>query len=514
MKKKAALLSLSILAGSGLAHALSYSSTLQFKVTKVRVNAKDFENYYKNAQEIIQNRVTSNEDKVTAPKEILNTALTKVAKAVEIPNADLFDPSLLRGKIPTRNPRQARIFVVDEESLLNGKIKPIVGAYILPINPEVNTNLIVKTSKEGIASFPYLLSESLRFFVRAPGYKMGMGYATFGNLTLVPLVSDSRYKTLITSLKLQIPDGQLAVYGKLSSVDFKGIKNSQIKFKTSSPQIFYSGPFLGGIPGYFISQFRNTDQTGSFIANGLSRTSHSLQILNQEQVIPGFDIDLSGIPEEFSFISLALQNGPSVNISSSLLDGDSFERPDCGLRAMLSNHLKPAVPDQDGNMWIETKLRPSVNNVVVGTENCEGYLPTYLSQPSHETLFPPTVGLFTADEIQDMLSDIHRSWDPSESIVLAHIYPQKEFKHRPIKEASVMIYGSDGKRAPAEVIYFDSDNHLDPRKLASDQHVQNFMVLGLDEGEYHFIYREGIKGPGIGIQVVRVKKGGVTQVDF
>jgi hypothetical protein len=341
-----------------------------------------------------------------------------------------------------------------------------------------------------------------------------MGYATFGEVTLVPLVSEKRFSVIARSLNMNIPAGQLAVMGRLVDNNFRGIPESQIKFNNGASKIVYSGPFFGGIPGYFADDFRKTDTLAAFVANGVSRTQHSIKILNADQKIPAFNLDFSGIPESVRFVSLALQNGSSVNLAPEFLDGESFERPSCGLVGKLLGHTRPAIPDEDGTAWIESKARPFVNDLDVDTSKCGEYVPTFVSQPSNTQLFPPIVGLFTLDQIQDTLSVLNRSWSQTETLVLGHIYPQKDFKHEPIKEASVSIFSSAGERIPSKVLYFDHDNKIDPRRAVTDPHHQNFAILDLEPGEYHFVYRNGASGSGLGIQVVRVKRGGVTQVDF
>jgi hypothetical protein len=499
------ILLFSALLGVSNAHALAFSSSLQFKITQARVTAKDFQDYL-----TPETKVLKVEEKipvvVAAPKKIA-------------PDQPISIYATLRGKAAERSRSQARIFVVDEESLLNGIIKPISQAYVSFITPEIDPDAYAVTSKEGLAKVPYALSESLRFFVRAKDYMMGMGYATFGNLTVVPMVSKRRFSFIAKSLTLRIPSGQLAVFGRLQSSNLKGIAHSQVKFRSAQPQMFYSGPFFGGIPGYFTESNQETDLAGSFVANGVPRSLHSIQILNSEHTIPGYKVDFSGIPESIRFISLAFQTGPALNISSSVLDEDTMERPDCGLQTIVSNHTKPAIPDEEGNMWIESKDRPTVNDLKVNTEKCDGYMPTFLSQASHPELFPPTIDLFSEDQIQKLLSGVHRSWSQEDSFVSGHVYPQKEFKHPQIKEVSVSVVSSSGEQVPAEILYLNSDSKIDLNMKSTDAHLQNFVVLGLEDGEYHFVYRRAVgntptKERPLGVQVVRIKHGGVTQVDF
>jgi hypothetical protein len=113
-----------------------------------------------------------------------------------------------------------------------------------------------------------------------------------------------------------------------------------------------------------------------------------------------------------------------------------------------------------------------------------------------------------------MLKTLNRSWSNDESLVLGHIYPQKDFKHPEIAETTVKIFDAHGQRANAEIFYFDRENNLDPRIQSTDSHYENFLVTGLEEGEYHFIYQDARTKAGHGMQVVRVRSGGITQVDF
>jgi hypothetical protein len=195
------------------------------------------------------------------------------------------------------------------------------------------------------------------------------------------------------------------------------------------------------------------------------------------------------------------------------VDGDSFERPDCGLQALVSGQSNVFIPQEDGNLCIESRMRPTVSNIKIKPA-CKGYLPTYISQISHNTLFPPTIGLFSSKSINQMLKTLNRSWSNEESLVLGHIYPQKDFKHPEITETTVKIFDAHGQRANAEIFYFDRENNLDPRIQSTDSHYENFLVTGLEEGEYHFIYQDAHTKAGHGMQVVRVRSGGITQVDF
>ncbi|MEZ4814905.1 MAG: hypothetical protein R3A80_06830 [Bdellovibrionota bacterium] len=488
-------------------HALVYSSSLNFKLTQSRISAEDITAIptYK-ADKLPEKSLIEKMAQAAVPA-------SKKKSTARAPSVDAIDLTELRGDFPTRHPQQARIFVVDEEALLNGKLKAISNASIYMINPSLEGPRI-ETSATGLAKIPYPFSESLRFFVRAQGYMLGMGYATFGNVTLVPMVSEKRFSTLARSLNISVPAGQLAVMGRALDVNLKGIADSQISFGETNPRVVYSGPFFGGIPGYFTDDFRKTDSQGAFIANGVSRSKHSIRVLNSKKAVPAFTYDFSGIPESVRFVSLALQNGPSINLSPSVVDGESFERPNCGLVGTLLGHKVPGVPDEDGVTWIESKVRPVIDELTINTDKCGDYLPTFVSQASNDILFPPVVGLFTTDQIQGMLSILNRTWSKAESLVLGHVYPQKDFKHEPIKETSLSIINSYGEKARAEILYFDNQNNLDPRRTQTDSHFQNFAVLGLEDGEYHFVYRDGLRGSGLGIQVVRVRRGGITQVDF
>lgn len=499
------LLLISSATASTAAYALVYSSSLKFKLTDTRVNANSFDTVPK-----VKNLVAE-----IVEKNSVEAPLTKnTANVAQVPEQHAIDLSRLRGKIPARHPHESRIFVVDEEALMNGILKPIPGAQISMISPSLEKAPMMKTSGDGLAKLPYPFSESVRIFARAKGYMMGMGYATFGEVTYVPLVSERRFSVIARSLSLNIPAGQLTVMGRLVDNDFRGIPDSQIKFNTGSPHVVYSGPFFGGIPGYFADDFNKTDSLAAFIANGVSRSLQSIRVLNADQKIPNFTYDFSGIPESVRFVSLALQNGPSVTLDTEFLDGDSLERPSCGLVGKVMGHSRPAVPEEDGPAWIESKLRPMINDLAIDTSKCGDYLPTFVSQPSNSLLYPPIVGLFSNAQIQETLSILNRDWSSAEGLVLGHVYPQKEFKHAPVKEVSASVYASNGKRVNAEIYYFNQENQIDPRLAVTDAHHQNFAILGLEEGEYHFVYRNGANGSGLGIQVVRPKRGGITQVDF
>lgn len=489
-------------------HALVYSSSLNFKVTDTRINSEHF-NFVPVLKE-------SSEEKALLEKLTAHAPADKKTPTSDTPRIpDAAAASLkLRGSIPSAHPHQARIFVVDEEALLNGQIKAVSQASVHMINPTFETGPRVLTTANGLARIPYPFTQSVRFFVRAQGYMMGMGYATFGNITLVPLVSEKRFSTLVRSLNLNVPAGQMAIMGRIVDPSMRGIQNVQVKFNSNNPRVVYSGPFFGGIPGYFTDEFVKTDSQGAFIANGLSRTTHSVQMLSNNEKIPAFNFDLSGIPESVRFVSIALQNGPTQTLAPAIVDADSYERPNCGLVASLSGHLIPGVPDEDGTTWLETKNRPVINDLVVNTEKCRGYYPTYLSQPTNELLFPPTIELFTSKQIRERLAILNRDWSPTETLVMGHVYPQKEFKHAPMSEVSVSVLSSLGEKVKAEILYFNQDDQLDPRRTTTDAHYQNFAILGLEEGEYHFVYRNGVRGAGLGLQVVRVKRGGITQVDF
>ena len=43
----------------------------------------------------------------------------------------------------------------------------------------------------------------------------------------------------------------------------KGISDIQVKFESNSPRVVYSGPFFGGISGYFTDDFVKTDSQGA-----------------------------------------------------------------------------------------------------------------------------------------------------------------------------------------------------------------------------------------------------------
>ena len=498
-----------ILSQIKFAEALSYSSNLKFKITNKRILPEDLSNYVK-----ISHEVVAKIEAKASPEEILLKTQKISSQKITQPNKTLPHETALtpKGIIPLRKANITQIFVVDEEALLNGQIHPLSNAQISLIHPNLNSKLQLSTNEKGLLSVPYPISESVRFFVRATGFVMGMGYATMGEVSVVPLVSEKRVSTLAKSLSLRIPAGQISIVGRFLNPNLKAIQHSQIHFANTGAEMIYSGSFFG-IPGYYMRKFKETGVDGGFIANGLSRSLHSIEIYHEEETLPGYQIDLTGIPEDIHFLSLALQSGTALNINSSVVDGDSFERPDCGLQALVSGQSNVFIPQEDGNLWIESRMRPTVSNIKIKPA-CKGYLPTYISQISHNTLFPPTIGLFSSKSINQMLKTLNRSWSNDESLVLGHIYPQKDFKHPEITETTVKIFDAHGQRANAEIFYFDRENNLDPRIQSTDSHYENFLVTGLEEGEYHFIYQDAHTKAGHGMQVVRVRSGGITQVDF
>src|SRR5688572_15557245 len=133
------------------ADALVFSSSLKFKLTQSRVTAQDFQNYLR---PVLQSPVIEKQLDA-APAARLVAAATTASRAEkpwkQIPNSGAVDMTTLRGKIPVTNPRQARVFVVDEEALLNGKIKPVPNAYVSFVTPEINPDAYAVSSAAGIA---------------------------------------------------------------------------------------------------------------------------------------------------------------------------------------------------------------------------------------------------------------------------------------------------------------------------------------------------------------------------
>jgi hypothetical protein len=485
--------------------ALAFSSNLKFQITNKRILAEDFVNYVK-----INSNLTA--AALNSTQEFLqknNSAHQEKQIQKTVPSSISLIP---KGIIPSRKANVAQIYVIDEEALLNGKIQPISNAQVSLIHPNLNSKIPLLTNEKGILKLPYPLSESVRYFVRSNGFVMGMGYATLGEVSIVPLVSEKRASIFAKSLALRIPAGQISILGKFINSQLAPIQNAQIHFSNSGTEMIYSGSFFG-IPGYYMRNFKQTSNDGGFIANGLSRSLHSIEIYHDQETLPGYQIDLTGIPEDVRFITLALQSGSALNLNSSVVDGDSFERPNCGLQALVSGQSNVFIPQEDGNLWIESRTRPTISNIKIKPA-CKGYLPTYLSQISHDTLFPPTIGLFSTKLLNEMLKTLNRSWSKDESLVLGHIYPQKDFKHPEITETIVKIFDAHGQRANGEIFYFDHENNLDPRIQSTDSHYENFLVTGLEEGEYHFVYQDAHTKAAHGMQVVRVRLGGITQVDF
>ena len=502
----ASVLPTMILSQVHTAQALTFSSNLKFQITNKRVLAEDFINYVKINPVFVstlENKVQENTEK----KGMINRDQPKTQRTLP-PEVSLVP----KGFVPSRVTNVAQIFVVDEEALLNGRIRPISNAQVSLIHPSLNSKKPFLTNEKGILKLPYPLSESVRFFVRSNGFALGMGYATLGEVSIVPLVSEKRISVFAKSLSLRIPAGQISVLGRFINSQLAPIPHAQIQFANTGNEMIYSGSFFG-IPGYYLRNFKETGADGGFIANGLSRSLHSIEIFNEQETHPGYQVDLTGIPEDVHFVSLSLQRGSALNLNSSVVDGDSFERPDCGLQALISGQSNVFIPQEDGNLWIESRNRPTVSNIKIKPA-CKGYLPTYISQISHDTLFPPTIGLFNTKLLNEMLKTLNRSWSKDESLVLGHIYPQKDFKHPEINETIVKVYDSYGHRAKAEIFYFDRENNLDPRIQSTDSHYQNFLVAGLEEGEYHFVYQDAHTKTAHGMQVVRVRLGGITQVDF
>jgi hypothetical protein len=488
------------------AQALTYSSNLKFKITNKRILPEDFVSYVK-----VNPALVSTFQKKT--KDVLDKKDEQPSNRSFAQKINLTEKAIVpKGFIPSRISSATQIFVVDEEALLNGRIQPIANAQVSLIHPSLNSKKPLLTNQKGILKLPYPLSESVRFFVRSNGFAMGMGYATLGETSVVPLVNEKRISIFAKSLSLRIPRGQISIVGRFLNSQLSAISNAQINFVNSGAEVIYSGSFFG-IPGYYFRSFKVTGQDGGFIANGLSRSLHSIEIFHEQETYPGYQIDLTGIPEDVHFVSLALQSGSALNLNSSVVDGDSFDRPDCGLQALVAGQRNVFIPQEDGNLWIESRTRPTISNLKIKS-NCKDYLPTYLSQISHETLFPPTIGLFSTRVVNEMIKTLNRSWSKDESLVLGHIYPQKDFKHPEINETFVKIFDAHGHRAKAEVFYFDHENNLDPRIQSTDAHYQNFLVTGLEEGEYHFVYQDAHTKTAHGMQVVRVRSGGITQVDF
>ena len=485
------------------AQALTYSNSLKFRVTQNRAQASDFANYARST---------------TGPSEIQVAEIKRLpaenpepAATHKVSTQALSSPKI-SGHIPAKNVTRAQVFVVDDTSYLTGKLKPIEGAVISIISPAIIAETPLVTDSQGIAVLPYPLTESVRFFVSAEGFGLGMGYAVMGQVSVVPLVAEGRISTLVKSLALRTGPGQISIFGRLMNSHLNGIAGSKVVLKRSPGKVIYSGSLFQGIPGYFTRTFQQTDGQGSFVIESASRTRQLLEVANAASSIPAFQFDLTGIPDSIRFVSLGLVTGPSKNLNTTVVDGDTFERPECGIKALVAGQPNVFVPEEDGSMWVESKQRSDLIDLKV--QACKSYLPTYLTQMGSDQIFPPTVGIFRNSDVRSMLAAVHFSWSKDETLVLGHIYPQKDFKHPEIKEVEVSILGADGKVPNAEIVYFDSENQANLKQTTTDPHHQNFLVRGLDEGEYHFLYRDPFTDTKFGMQVVRVRHGGVTQVDF
>lgn len=515
MSRTLVLLFLSLVAAQA-AHALAYSSTLDFQVTGTRLQGgelneiatwSDPTSQATTAETTLQSNTQTTASLVAVQAPTVIPQLTPASTSAPAP----YQPKI---SVPNSDASTTQIYVVDEESLLNGHPQPIQGAQISLINPLLQQKNFV-TDAQGIFRIPYPLTESVRIFVLAPGYAPGIGYATMGSTLLVPLYSEKRLSTLLKSLSLNVPSGTVALFIHAFDEGGIGINNAVAKVTgAQSGETIYAGPFFGGIPGYFLRAFKKTDASGTVLLNGLSRSPKHIALESDQNQI-GFDIDLTGIPETIHFLSTALRMEKAPAISTSIVDGASYERPDCGIRALTPNYKQGFVPNEDGETWIEVPFQNGLVDMNVETE-CKEYIKTHVSQVFSPALFPPTTGLFTAKQIRSMLAPVHQSWSTEESLVLGHVYPEKIGIHAPsINSVHVRIFDANGKAAEnTNILYFDQNNDLSATQTSTDPHHENFLVLGLEEGEWHFVYSDAESHKGLGVQVVRVRKGRLTQVDF
>ncbi len=438
--------------------------------------------------------------------------MTQLSFAQEI-QSELIKPQVEQPKpqapkplFPAAKPGVARIFAIDEESLLNGRPRPVKGAAVHWITE--GSGLVVHTLKNGSVKAPYDTTHSARFVITAPGYIPAVGYAINNTSLPVILFPQSRIKPILDSLGVAPDPSKTLVIGKILDRKLRPVKDIKIEGTFMSPfKSYYS---IGSF-GLYHRKAVKTGPQGDFLVSGFSNDGLEYILPSQEfdkvQLLdwPAAIYDFQKLPQ---IVSVTLQEGIKTTLETDVIDAMTGEAPAVQVRATVGGQRKVQVANEKGRLKLEQlELRGNMDLVEL---HADGYLKTWLNFPAHVSTLPPAINLFSRSHLQKIFSPIVYEIDFGKGFVFGNL--NTEQFTTPIQ---IRIFRPDGVREKnVKILYFDEHNQLIKNLPYTHPKVQSFAVANLPEGEWHIVAVDMESRRGTAIQVVRVQNEAVSLVQF
>ena len=433
-------------------------------------------------------------------QDIIDRVLPPIKTAARSAVADhLTQSSRAHFSITAPKGSASQVLVIDEDSLAFGEPKPLPGAVVHWISPF--SGLSRMTDAKGYAAAPYMNTISTRFVVTMPGYLPALGYITAGTTTPIVMMKESRIGPVLQSLGVVPDPDRVLLIGKTLRESLAPADKITIDASLQSPfKVFYS---IGSF-GLFHTAAKETGTQGDFLVSGFERGLQYLMPSEASREWPAWIVDTSGLPK---LVTTTLTDTSASTVQTQIVDSMALEKPPVGIHVTIGGQRGLFLPDEEGVLKLD-QVHPRGSPDLLEVR-ADGYMKTWVNSVARADLFPPAISLFTQGQASDLLRSID-DMDFSKGIVFGNLRPEQF--HRPV---SVQVFNSVGKRyRDAVVAYFDDDNKISTELKTSDPMVQNFAIVNLPAGEWHVIIVDPSSGKGIGIQVVRVEDGTVTQVQF
>lgn len=426
---------------------------------------------------------------IVEPKPAPAPKPTKVAQAPEYKKSKVSLKKLTRQN-------EARVLVVDAQSLNFGVIKFLEGATLTWVGPE--SKIETKSGATGIAKAPFTNTRAQRFVVNAEGYLPAVGYAVNGKIAVAPMYHASLLAPLIDSLGIKELDHHIVI-GKIFDQNLRpldGLK-MDVSQKDANVRVNYS---LGSL---FLTGMKATSFSGDFVVTGQTSAIQYFRPSGKDtdDEWPSTVVDLSGMPQ---VVSLAIPHAEREFAKTNLLDvfvGEQLE----GGNITIGGQVGVYVPDAFGNIVIENLYeRPAMDIFEV---RATSYLKSWVHVPASAKLVPKFSPVLSPGQVQVLLEPVDFIWSPSQSVVIGMTeeYPEP---------VVIEVRNSLGEIVEnARVIYFNRQNRADS-KVTSTVYEARFVIPGLEDGEWSLVSRGIQSKKALDATIVRVSGGVVSFVEI
>ncbi|NCN28633.1 hypothetical protein GW915_13795 [bacterium] len=453
------------------------------------------------------------EEKATPAEEKAKPAAVPLAQAAAIkkvvnstPVKDETSPAL-ESMAPKVSNGKAALWILDQDAFSAGQKHGITDATVYWVHPQAN--IASESDQNGHAFSPLNKINSARFVVIAPGYIPAIGYGLNSQVTTVLLHKESRAKSVSKGLMLEA--GESLILGKILDEKLSPVKEAIFDLSDPLPAKTHYSARAGIFSRKFNPAPTQTVESGDFALVNLGPwIQYVMPTVLPDTEWPASIVNLEGIAETIereskglraTEMSIVITPGNTYQKSVTVSDSMYGVKPETAIHATIGGQRGVLIPDETGALSLkDLGARGFVDLLDI---KARGYLDTWISFASHSWEKTADVALFTEQQLRSLFTGVNIDLK-NNGVILGKV----SAKNFPAHNIDVEVYDSFGQKLDADrVHYFETD-------LFVKDGVLRFAVNKVPSGEWHVVLRNSENSDIYSMDVVRVEKRTVSQVEF